>query len=114
MDSKNCRWGTAGTWFVSVKRASVLLVVALAGCASNSGVVTMGPDTYFVSRQAASAFTGLGTLQADAMVEANSFCAKRGGAIEIVNVTQSKPPYLVGNFPRVDMQFRCVAQGTAP
>src|SRR5687768_9801421 len=96
------------------RKLLIAAVIAVAGCASNSGVVTMGPDTYFVSRQAASAFTGPGTLQADAMVEANSFCAKRNRTIEIVDVTQSKPPYLMGNFPRVDMQFRCVAQGVTP
>ncbi len=31
-------------------------ILLLAGCASNSGVVPMGNDTYMVSRQAATGF----------------------------------------------------------
>lgn len=53
---------------MTLYRAAVLLV--LSGCASNSGVVGTGPDTFMVSRQAATGFSGLGTLKADAIREA--------------------------------------------
>ena len=52
------------------------LVVGMAlliGCAANSGVVPIGNDTFFVSRQAATGFTGLGTLKAEAMREGTVF-----------------------------------------
>ena len=45
----------------------------ISGCASNSGVVPIGPDTFMVSRQAATGFSGLGTLKADAFQEANQY-----------------------------------------
>lgn len=42
-----------------------VLVILVTGCASNSGVVPIGPDTFMVSRQAATGFSGSGTLKAD-------------------------------------------------
>jgi len=52
-------------------------ITLLGGCAANSGIVPMGSNTYMVSRQAASGFTGMGTLKAEAMKEAYSECKKR-------------------------------------
>jgi len=43
------------------------IVLILSGCAANSGVIPIGNDTYMVSRQAASEFSGMGALKADAM-----------------------------------------------
>lgn len=51
--------------------------IIIAGCASNSGVVPIGPETFMVSRQAATGFSGLGTLKADALEEANEYCIKQ-------------------------------------
>ena len=45
-------------------------ILLVSACASNSGVVGMGNDTYFVSRQAATGFAGMGTLKAEALQEA--------------------------------------------
>ncbi|MGV8893260.1 MAG: hypothetical protein ACOH2K_10045 [Burkholderiaceae bacterium] len=42
-------------------------VVTLSGCAANSGIIAMGQDIYFVLRQAATGFTGMGTLKAEAI-----------------------------------------------
>ncbi len=70
----------------------------------------MGPDTYFVSRQAATGFTGAGSLKADAMAEAGRFCTKRGETVQVVNVTESHPPYILTNFPRAELEFRCTKE----
>lgn len=51
-----------------------LLIV---GCAANSGIVPMGNNTYMVSRQAATGFSGMGTLKAEAMKEAYQECQKQ-------------------------------------
>ena len=87
-----------------------LFAVVASGCASNSGVVQMGSDTYFISKQAATGFTGLGSLRGDAMREAYAQCSKSGKSVQVTDTQDSKPPYLLGNFPRVDITFRCVAQ----
>ena len=89
---------------------ATLFAVVAVGCASNSGVVQMGSDTYFISKQAATGFTGLGSLRGEAMQEAYAQCSKSGKAVQVTDTQDSKPPYLLGNFPRVDITFRCVAQ----
>lgn len=57
---------------ISITVCSFLIV----GCAANSGIVPMGNNTYMVSRQAATGFSGMGTLKADAMKEAYQECQK--------------------------------------
>jgi hypothetical protein len=86
---------------------SALLTLLVVGCASNSGVVPMGSDKYMVSRQAATGFSGLGTLKADALREADQYCGARGKSLIVDNTTESQPPYLLGNFPRAEVQFHC-------
>ena len=93
-----------------MKKLALLFVVflILAGCAANSGVVPIGPDTFMVSRQAASGFSGLGTLKADAFQEANQYCLSQKKNIRVVNTNESSPPYVMGNFPRAEVQFMCL------
>jgi len=94
-------------------RRTVLLAGALAivGCAQNSGVVRIGPDTYMVSRQAATGFAGLATLKAKAMTDANAYCDKQGKTAQITHSEESQPPYVLGNFPRSEVQFMCLTAG---
>ncbi|MBZ0111843.1 MAG: PEGA domain-containing protein [Thermoanaerobaculia bacterium] len=96
-------------------RTNVALVllgssILLAGCASNSGVQTVGPDTFMVSRQAATGFSGLGTLKADAMSEAQRYCASKKKELKVIGTSESKPPYLLGNFPRAEVHFMCLSE----
>ena len=81
------------------------------GCAIHSGVVPIGPDTYMVSRQAASGFTGMGSLKADAFREASEYCISQNKKIQVVNTNESQPPYVFGNFPRAEIQFMCLSEG---
>ncbi|SRR5260221_1729825 len=85
--------------------------LALAGCASYSGVVPAGQDTYLVSRQAASGFSGLGTLKADALREADTYCQGLHKMMKVVSATEAKPPYILGNFPKAEVQFMCLNAG---
>lgn len=78
------------------------LAIPLMGCASNPGVAPIGPDTYSVTRQAATGFTGLGNLRVKALREANDFCAKDGKVMQVVHTKDSQPPYVLGNFPRTE------------
>jgi hypothetical protein len=88
----------------------VVLAMLLAGCAADSGVVRMGPDTYMVSKQAATGFSGLGSLKADALREAYAQCSQTGQGVQVVSDQESHPPFIFGNYPRVDLTFRCVSQ----
>ncbi len=83
------------------------MAVITLGCASNSGVVAMGKDTYFISRQAATGFSGAGTLKAETLTEAGGFCGAKSKELEVVSLVEAQPPFILGNFPKADLQFRC-------
>ncbi len=70
----------------------------------------MGKDTFMVSRQAGSGFAGMGNLKADAFREANEFCVKQGKCLQVVSTNEAQPPYILANFPRVEVQFMCLNQ----
>lgn len=80
----------------------------LAGCASNSGVVPVGEDTFMVSRQAATGFTGSGTLKAEAFQEASGYCSTQKRKFQLVRTEEAQPPYVFGNFPRAEVYFMCL------
>lgn len=90
-----------------MKKLMSLGLLSIAGCASNSGVVSIGSDTYFVSRQAATGFTGTGVLKAEALQEANQQCASQRKTVEVISMTEGQPPYILGNYPKAEVQFRC-------
>jgi hypothetical protein len=93
-----------------MKKLTILIFVSLAGCASNSGVVPMGGETYMVSRQAASGFSGMGTLKADAMREAYDQCNNTGKVVKVIETIDAQPPYIFGNFPKTEIRFECVSK----
>lgn len=85
-----------------------LTILLLTGCAANSGIVPMGNNTYMVSRQAPTGFHGMGTLKADAMREAYEQCRKSDKQLEVIETVDAKPPYLFGNFPKIEIRFKCL------
>lgn len=91
----------------------LLLCVVLAGCAANSGVVPMGEDRFMVSRQAATGFSGSGTLKAEALKEADEHCKKMSRVLVVSRVTEAKPPYILGNYPKADIEFSCGAHSAS-
>jgi hypothetical protein len=98
---------------VRTRKLIIVSGIVLAGCASASGVVPVGQDTFMVSRQAATGLSGMGSLKADAFQEANQYCETRGKLLQVVHTSESAPPYLLGNFPRVELQFMCLASNDA-
>jgi hypothetical protein len=93
-----------------MKYLLTVAIFVLSGCASNSGIVPMGSDTYMVSRQAATGFTGMGTLKAEAMREAYQQCQKSGKSVKVIETIDAKPPYILGNFPKTEIRFKCVEE----
>ena len=86
------------------------IAILLSACASDSGVVQTGTDTYIITKQAATGFSGIGNLKSDAMKEAYAQCSKTRKSVQVVDSQETKPPYLLGNYPRIDITFRCVSE----
>ena len=100
-----------------IMRALMIFLIACAvtGCASNTGVVANGQGSYIVAKQAATGFPGLGNLKADALAEANNYCRQQGQGQElfVTRATETQPPYVLGNYPRAEIEFRCGAPSVA-
>jgi len=83
------------------------MIVLVAGCASQTGVVPNGQGGYMIAKQAATGFPGLGNLKAEALQEANQYCVSKGAELFITNSKETQPPYVLGNYPRAEIEFRC-------
>ena len=90
-----------------MKRLILIAAILLSGCAANSGVVPIGQNTYMVSIQAATGLSGLGNLKADAINQAYQYCQEKGKDMNIIETKESKPPFVLGNYPKVEIQFKC-------
>jgi hypothetical protein len=93
-------------------RIEILAVgLLLTGCAANSGVAPLGQDTFVVSRQAATGFSGSGTLKGEALTEAGQYCASQNKSLLVTNTKEVGPPYVMGNFPKAEVEFMCLVPG---
>lgn len=86
----------------------VLSLVFFVGCAQKSAIVPMGKDTYMISHQAATGFSGSGTLKAEALSEANGYCVKQNKVLQVMNTVEAQPPYIFGNYPKAEITFMCL------
>ena len=93
------------------KSLAAFLPLALCACASHTGVVPMGKDTYMIAKQQATGFPGLGNMKAEIIAEGSRYCTNQGKEFQIVNTNETQPPYVLGNYPRSEIQFMCLTPG---
>jgi hypothetical protein len=72
-----------------------------------------GNEAYRVFIQGATGFVGIQSVRDDAEQRAKEFCDRKGKAMESLSETTAKPPYILGNFPRVEIVFDCVVTPAA-
>jgi hypothetical protein len=81
-------------------------LLVLTGCATSSGVLKTGADSYTVSASASLGGGGGSAAKKNAYSEASQECAKQGKAIEITNEKVSAPSWTDGMYT-VDISFKC-------
>src|SRR4051794_18169518 len=110
----------------------LLMVGALSGCSQTSAIQaadksksgfadavfagesvvqsepTSGSEKYRVFQQAATGFVSLQSVRKSVEVRADQFCERKGRALNVLQETTSKPPHILGNFPRAELEFECV------
>ena len=89
------------------KLLSMVCILIVASCASNSGVVPIGKQQFFISKQEATGFTGSGILKAEAIKEGTEFCTSMKKEFELVSQNNSEGLHVLGNFPFVEITFIC-------
>ena len=86
------------------------LGVATLGCAGQTGVVPIGPDTYLVAHQGWISTQSVAELKGQAFTEAGTFCNARGK--QLLPVSTKDTPGVIGrSYPEAEVQFRCLNAG---
>jgi len=104
-----------------------LAVVILAGCAYETPIqrysesrskfrtppVLMShnipdKDIYRIFQQGATGFVPISAIRADLEAQAEKFCERQGKTMLPLGSSISHPPYILGNFPRMELVFACV------
>ena len=95
---------------LSAKRILLLLcLIFLSSCASHTGVLSIGKDTYLIAKQQATGFPGLGNMKAEIISEGVEFCKKMGKEFQIISTQETQGPYIFGHYPRSEIQFMCLS-----
>jgi hypothetical protein len=88
--------------------SALAICVALAGCASNTHVVSMGNNTYTITREAVTVFSrDTEALKAEAKEDAAKFCASKGKQLKVVDITAEKPRLTTG-YAKAKIVFQAV------
>ena len=85
-----------------------LMGLIVVGCASSSGVVPMGGDKFMISRSEKGYTTG-SKVKADALKDANEFCAAKGKSLQIIKATSSDMAVFRSD-PQAEVEFMCAAK----
>jgi hypothetical protein len=75
-----------------------------------AGSATPGNEAYRVFVQGSTGFVSIQSVRDDAEQRAEGFCERKGKAMESLTETTAKPPYILGNFPRVEIVFDCISK----
>lgn len=116
--------------------ALLFVTAALIGCASNPPVQpaassksqfdtavyggetsqlekpTPGGEVYRAFYQGGTGFVSVSSVRETVEEMANKHCARKGQVVRPLQETTSKPPHVLGNFPRVEWLFECAATVT--
>ena len=65
------------------------------------------PDIYRIYDRASSGFISIGATREGLEERARQFCADKEKSLHVLESEQSNPPYILGNFPRMELIFSC-------
>ena len=84
---------------------AIIFTLAVAGCASTTGVIATGTNQYMVSREDNGPAASLGKIKAETMKDAAAFCSGQGKTMQILRETDT--PRSLGQFPQTTLHFSC-------
>lgn len=113
---------------------SVSVMLVITGCAKDTGVMLAKDgqsnfdgavyegeiqtfvedigdvEQYRVFQQGATGFIPLSVVSREVEEQAYKFCDNKGMALKKIKEIKSIPPHILGNFPRAELLFACVAK----
>ena len=69
---------------------------------------TKGSEEYRLFQQGATGYVSLQSVRDDVEQRADKFCERKGLSMKALRETTSKPPFILGNFPRSELVFQCI------
>jgi hypothetical protein len=85
----------------------VALCAALGGCASSTGILPAGPDTYTITERYAPIRGGSDEAERGALTKANEFCGQQGRQFVPNNMSQSAG-IVSSNNTGYTVTFKCL------
>lgn len=70
---------------------------------------TPGIQSHRVFHQAATGFVSVQSIRQTAENRVEDFCDRENKNVRVLSETTSKPPHILGNFPRIEIEFECVS-----
>jgi hypothetical protein len=91
--------------------AVLIFSVLLFGCATSTGVIPAGPDTYTITTDTGVA--GEGEIKIRAIQDAKAYCASSGKKLRTVRPPSrsSRKNFVGRKIPTYTLTFRCLATG---
>lgn len=89
-----------------MKKTTLLVLSCLAGCASSSGVLQAGPDTYSINTSASLIRGGMAGAKKEAYDAANHECSTQNKEMLVVSESATRPSFTDG-MHTVDLRFKC-------
>lgn len=83
----------------------ILALLALSGCATNSGIVDLGGGNYVYAKEDAWAYNGNAT-KVEILKEAATFCQKQGKQMTVQS-SDAKPYMPYSSYAGAEVQFSC-------
>ena len=74
---------------------------------------TPGEESYRVFEQGRTGMVSPQSMRSGAEDKARAYCNGKGRAMHGLVETAARPPYIEGNFPRVELIFECLAKPAA-
>lgn len=71
-------------------------------------------DIYRIYERAASGFEGIDSLRRNLERRAGEFSQRQGKSFVVLGEQISHPPYILGNFPRIEIVFALIDKPTVP
>lgn len=65
-------------------------------------------DAYRIFHQAATGFVSIASIRSSAEERASEFCKKKNKVMHALSERTASPPYILGNFPRIEIVFSCI------
>lgn len=87
----------------------IVLALFLTGCATYSGVIPDGKDSYIVIASGGHGFTSSGDLKIDAYKEANAYCMKLDKQLETISAKTIEAGILT-KFSEAELKFKCISK----